>query len=144
MKKTFAISGICFVFVCLLYGDSGVWTVSGTVNVTEPGTVYLSLLTEDGFKNHYRAYQRIALEIGEEDAKAGSISFEFTDVPSGDYSFSAFLDRNENGKLDMGMLGPKEPWGNYRCARPRMRGPKWEEIVFTVNGNTSDIIIAIE
>ena len=39
---------------------------------------------------------------------------------------------NGNGDLDMGSFGPKEPWGTYRDARPKFRGPKFEEMAFVI------------
>ena len=144
MKKSVVIVVLSFVCVFAMSADDGLWTVSGTVSFKEEGTVYLSILTQEGFEDDYRYLKGVIIPIGPEELKSGNVEFEFTDIPDGTYALSAYLDQNGNGKMDMGFLGPKEPWGNYRYARPRTRGPKWEEVAFAVDKNLENIDIAIE
>jgi uncharacterized protein (DUF2141 family) len=144
MKKLLSGICLCLLSVCFMSAQNRVWTLSGTVFVNEAGTVYLSLLDENGFRDHYKPLKRIALTIGPEELKTGKVSFRFSEIPGGAYALSAFLDKNENGKLDMNLFGPIEPWGNYCRARPAMRGPKWEELAFSVDGDITDIDLIIE
>ena len=47
-------------------------------------------------------------------AAGGDSAYTF-DVAPGKWALSAYEDRNENGKLDMGLIGPKEPAGFWRA-----------------------------
>src|SRR5580704_3418910 len=64
--------------------------------------VYVALWQADGFLK--RPVQQVRIEPG------AALVFQF-EVPAGRWAVSAFEDRNSNGVLDMGWLGPKEPSG---------------------------------
>jgi uncharacterized protein (DUF2141 family) len=144
MRKAIAFFCICFMLGFFLSADPATWTVSGTLAVGKPGTVFISLLDEKGFKDNYRYLKRLTLTVGPDEIKAGKVSFEFTEIPTGIYSLSAFLDVNGNGRLDSGVFGPLEPWANFRRARPLMRGPNWEEVAFPVDKNVTDAALKFE
>jgi len=84
------------------------------------------------------------ITISEKEEKAKKVAFTFEYVPADTYAIQVFQDVNDNGELDMGMFGPKEPWGNYRHKRPKFRGPKFEEMAFEVKENLSDIQITLK
>jgi uncharacterized protein (DUF2141 family) len=67
--------------------------------------IYIALWDSAGFLNHPSQQARIQAH--------GNAAFLFR-VPSGAWAISAYEDENENGKLDMGMFGPKEPSGFWR------------------------------
>ena len=52
----------------------------------------------------------------------GTITVTFEDLPAGEYAFSVLHDLNDNGDLDMGQMGPTEPYGFSNNA-PSMFGP---------------------
>lgn len=52
----------------------------------------------------------------------GSVTVTFEDLPAGEYAFSVLHDLNDNGDLDMGQMGPTEPYGFSNNA-PSMYGP---------------------
>ena len=87
---------------------------------------------------------RLLLSVSEEDVEAGKITFAYERVLAGTYAIRAFQDENDNGKKDIGMFGPKEPWGNYRAKRPKFRGPKFEEMAFEVQEDITDIKIELK
>ena len=53
---------------------------------------------------------------------AGNVTVTFEDLPAGEYAFSVLHDLNDNGDLDMGQMGPLEPYGFSNNA-PSMYGP---------------------
>lgn len=68
-------------------------------------TVYVALWDAPGF---------LAKPVQQVQIKAhAATDFQFR-VPPGSWAISAYEDQNENGKLDMGMLGPREPSGFWR------------------------------
>jgi len=68
----------------------------------------------------------------------------FKDLPDGEYSVSAFHDKNDNKKMDTNFIGiPKEPIGISNNAKGFMGPPKYKDAKFIVSQNTQ-ITIAIE
>jgi uncharacterized protein (DUF2141 family) len=70
-------------------------------------------------------------------------SFRFAlKVPAGTWAVSAFEDRNDNGTLDMGLFGPKEPTGFSRIFTA-WRQPRFEEVAvaFDRDTDTANIVL---
>jgi len=63
-------------------------------------------------------------------------------VPSGRWGVSAFENVNENGRLDMGMFGPKEPNGFWREFRGHHK-PRFDEIAVLVDRDLTDANITL-
>jgi uncharacterized protein (DUF2141 family) len=84
------------------------------------------------------------LKINADPAKVErkSVRFMFTDVPGGAYAISCYQDVNGNGKLDMGLFGPVEPWGFYGV-RP-VFAPVFKDEAFELNGDLTNIIIDVK
>ncbi len=73
-------------------------------------------------------------------AEAGTTTLTVPNVPPGDYAVQAFLDENDNGRIDRGLFGiPKEGVGFSRDARIAMSPPKWADAVFTHGGAAQTI-----
>ncbi len=135
------------------------FTVSGTVKFKKIGTIYLQLLSSADYEqreshNKQResdketprvpATGELLIKVGEQERKQGQVSFVFERIPPGVYAIQGFMDVNGNGKFDMGSFGPREPWGNYRSARPTFRGPKFPEMQFEINQDIADIVIELK
>ncbi len=135
------------------------FAVSGVIKVKKTGTIYLQLLSSaeferEGKRDKKRESQKEAtrvpatgelmIEVGEQELKQGDVPFAFERIPPGVYAIQAFLDKNGNGKFDMGSFGPKEPWGNYRNVRPTFRGPKFSEMQFEIDRDMTDIVFEIK
>ena len=132
----------------LSWSDSIGYTVEGEIRgVGEQGDVYFRLADRGAFEepadtNHFRMGGVIPIQRRE---RAGeNLTFVLKKVPSGRYVLQAFQDINGNGELDIGIFGPKEPWGNYRPSRPRFRAPTFEECAFDVNAPFNGIIVELE
>jgi uncharacterized protein (DUF2141 family) len=135
---------VCFISLCFLGADSKEFSVSGTITVSKQGTVYISLLNEEGFRNNYKFLKGSKVSVGPEELKTGKVRYKITGIPKGAFAISAYQDVNSNGKLDSGLFGPEEPWATFRRSRPLFSGPKWEEMVFMVDTNVTDADFKLE
>ncbi|MFO8063735.1 MAG: DUF2141 domain-containing protein [Spirochaetota bacterium] len=117
------------------------YVVSGTVSgIEEKGTLFVVIVdrqrwddptgseTDEGYAQGFSA------DVDDQE----SISYSLEDVPPGTYAIRAFIDTNDNEDLDMGMLGPREPWGVYRATGRVVGPPRFEELSFTVDEDVRD------
>ena len=65
------------------------------------------------------------------------------DVPPGAWALSAFEDKNDNGVLDMGLFGPKEPSGFWRPFTA-WRRPKFDDVAATVTHDSAGADITLK
>ena len=96
--------------------------------------VLVSLWSAEGFLE--RPVQQIKLE------PSASKRFSFRVAP-GRWSVSAFEDRNDNTKLDMGLFGPKEPSGFWRAFHA-WRKPRFEDVSVLVERDISDADVQLK
>lgn len=104
--------------------------VQFTGKIGNQGVLLTSLLDAEG-----KELAKASLE-----AKGEPLNYVFGEFPSGTYIIRAFVDVNENGKLDTGMFGPTEPYGFSNNARGQFGPPSVEEQSFKVMGNTKQKI----
>ena len=95
--------------------------------------IYVALWDAQGF------LKRPAQQMRIDPPKTPSFNFE---VPVGRWALSAFEDVNENGILDMGVFGPKEPSGFWRAFHG-WRKPRFDEVAVQVDRGTSDADIRL-
>ncbi len=74
---------------------------------------------------------------------SGSVMiFEFDNVEPGVYGVQLFQDLNDNGEMDKGMFGPKEPYG--MSTNPKKMGkPSYEDVSFE-SKTTTNIVIELK
>jgi len=125
------------------WAQSKTFTLKGEISFKKQGDIRLLLVTKEEFEAE-KGGRGLNLKVGPEEIKKGRVSFVYKDVPPGTYGIKCYQDVNGNKKLDMGLFGPKEPWGNYRSVRPMFRGPKFEEIAFEVDKDITDIRFEIK
>ncbi|WP_049761599.1 DUF2141 domain-containing protein [Candidatus Korobacter versatilis] len=95
--------------------------------------VYVALWDADGFLRNPVQELRIA---------PGAIpAFTFR-VAAGRWAVSAYEDKNDNGKLDMGLFGPKEPAGFGRPFHA-WRKPHFEDVAVQVEHDMTDVNIQL-
>lgn len=91
-------------------------------------TVHVALWNADGFlKTPVREVRMVA---------GADLRFQFR-APPGRWAISAYEDRNENGVLDLGLFGPKEPSGFWR-AFDKWHKPRFDEVASTVEHDVAD------
>lgn len=145
MLKRFMLFFVLFVLSFPVWGlaQSKTFTLTGEISFKKQGNIRLALMTKEEFEAD-KGGRKLILKIGPKEIKKGRVSFTSKDVPPGTYGIKCFQDVNGNKKLDKGLFGPKEPWGNYRSVRPFFRGPKFEEIAFEVDKDMTDIRFEIK
>lgn len=131
------IAGAC---LFLMLADSGKavtesFAVTGRIlGASENSTVYIALWQADGFLDD--PVQQVIIPPGK------PLVFKFA-VAKGRWAVSAFEDRNGNGVLDIGALGPKEPNGFWRPFDGR-RAPNFDDVASLVDEDISDADIVLK
>ena len=70
-------------------------------------------------------------------ASPGTVTYTVHDLEPGEYGVRVMHDENENAKLDANFVGmPREPWGFSNDAVGSFGPPGWQDIKFTVDGDT--------
>ncbi len=100
------------------------------------GVVQFALYNRDGTipDENFKAYYRIATS----DINDGSATFTFFNLPLGKYAVNVLHDENENGKIDKGLILPKEGIGfsNYETIN-LMNRPKFSKASFQLSNNST-------
>jgi uncharacterized protein (DUF2141 family) len=100
--------------------------ISGRVVGASGGhAVYVALWTADNFLQTPTKQFKFAPGV--------EARFRF-DVAPGRWAVSAYEDRNDNGVLDVGAFGPKEPNGFWRVFKA-WRKPRFDDVERRVDGN---------
>jgi len=101
---------------------------------------YLLFTSRDGFPQNKKkaVVHGFSNPVGHEAVE----TIDVGELPAGQYAASVYLDENENGKLDSGLLGiPKEPVGASNNPRRRMGPPHFEDSAFTMSSATQTLTI---
>jgi len=96
--------------------------------------IYIALWQSDNFLK--TPVRQIRIEPGAQPV------FQFT-VSAGRWAVSAYEDKNTNGRLDMGMFGPKEPSGFWR----RFTGwhkPRFDEVAVSLTESVGNADIELK
>jgi uncharacterized protein (DUF2141 family) len=107
---------------------AGDLSVDVTVAGQRQGAVRAALFDKaDGFP------RGAALRTATAPTVQGKASLQFTGLPPGDYALTAYLDENDNNKLDSNLFGlPTEPYGFSRNARGMAGPPPFADAAFRV------------
>jgi len=136
--------GLAFLFSVALAEEN--YTLSGEVAFRNDGDIYICLLNMEG----WRDFQTPGHELTEKKYKVikmnadlkgtGKVSFEFNNVPKGEYCVVALQDVNNNGKVDFENYVISEPWGTYK---DRGTDWSWGGIKFDLEKDIRDIKIQL-
>ena len=123
--------------------EADTFVVAGTIGFPKQGVIRIQLLDEEGFAAVGESPWQAAIPT--DGAVDGQVSFRFAGVPAGVYAIRCYQDENGNGKLDrrLGII-PKEPYGFYRSFEAKMRGPRFDEISFSVDRSITAIEFVVE
>jgi uncharacterized protein (DUF2141 family) len=72
------------------------------------------------------------------------MTVRFEELEKGHYAIMAYHDLNSNGKLDMGLMGPKEPYGLSNNFRSKFGPPNFEDCAFSISDKMQVINITIK
>ena len=120
-KKAMLFLGVLLMASAFAYAEDK-FTVSGEVTFPKrKGEIHVKLKTQGEYEigKQVPEDRRIIIKLSAQQLKSKKASFEFVNVPAGDYLITCFQDLNKNGKLDFskGGIGEDvhdEPWGSYR------------------------------
>lgn len=117
---------------------TGTLTVLATGFGNDAGHVLVQLANSAAdYDEDNQAFRTAAVKIQE-----GTATVVFADVPYGDYAVKLFQDENDNQKLDIGLMGPKERYGFSNNVMGTFGPPAWEKAKFTVAGPAHTVTIA--
>ncbi len=140
----------CLATLCMLgfcgwsFAEGPGHSVAGDVTFEKTGNIYVKLVSKEDFEAERDGPHTFVATVGPEEIRKGRVAFVFRDIPAGTYGLCAFQDVDGTGKLETGLFGPKEPWGNYRPSRPSLRAPRFDEISFEVNGDKTGIAFGVK
>jgi uncharacterized protein (DUF2141 family) len=118
----------------LAAADAPLIAISGHVaGASGRHTVHVALWTVDNF---------LATPTRELSFAPGSEPRFSFDVAPGRWAVSAYEDRNDNGTLDVGMFGPKEPNGFWRPFKA-WRKPRFDDVDRRVDAPISDAVVTL-
>jgi uncharacterized protein (DUF2141 family) len=110
-------------------------TIAGRITgASKDHTVRVALWDADGFL--HKPVRELSFAAGAE------LRFAFP-VRPGRWAVSAYEDRNENGTLDMGLFGPKEPSGFFRAFHGWHK-PRFDEVASTVERDVADADVTLK
>lgn len=97
------------------------------------GTLYTTLYKgPKNFLNTSKAYKTIVTQLNNENRKV-----IIKNIPNGEYAFSMYLDKNNNGKLDTGLFKiPKEPAIFSNNYKPKFK-PSYNSAKFTIKNKVT-------
>ena len=105
---------------------AGMLTVVATGFPTDAGHVLVQLASSEAdYDEDDQAFRAAAVKI--DGTKATIV---FADVPYGDYAVKLFQDKDDNQKLDIGLMGPKEPYGFSNNVMGTFGPPAWDKAKF--------------
>jgi uncharacterized protein (DUF2141 family) len=144
-KKAIFFWGVLLMALGFAYAEDK-FTVSGEVTFPKgKGEIHVELKTQGEYEKGKQVPEgrRMIIKLSAQQLKSRKASFEFVNVPAGDYLITCFQDLNKNGKLDVSISSfgehiGDEPWGSYR---PLGWPSGWDNSKFKVDKNIVGIKI---
>ena len=138
MKRHAAVLGLMLV-VTISASAGAEHVVAGTISgIEQDGQLFVAIFDERGWEAAPDFQEGFVEGRSYRVESASSVDFRIDDVPPGTYAVRAFLDTNGNQELDMGMFGPKEPWGVYRATGRIVGPPRFRSLAFEVSSDVRD------
>lgn len=129
----------------LTWAQSKDFTISGEINFTEVGDIYIQLMTKKQYDENAQSIPSdLHFKLTEDQLKQKKVPFKFKNIPAGTYAIRSYQDVDGSGVLEIGMFGPEEPWGQSNLAvKPSFRSPEFDEVKFEVNQDITGMIIDV-
>jgi uncharacterized protein (DUF2141 family) len=117
------------------------FTVSGEINCLTDADIYVCLHTNQTFRDWKKTLPPGSFTQKVKANPSGKVEFTFNQVPRGEYLVVAFVDHNENAKLDCDTWGfPQETFWTYK-KNADVFGTNWYDLKFDVHTNVRGILI---
>ncbi len=144
MRKILTVLVILIGTVAQIFGDEADFTLGGTVVVQSHGDLVFGVYDKDGYEQ-MKPVKRICIKYDGSDAEKRSVPFLLQNIKPGQYVIACFQDENGNGKLDIGLFGPKEPWGVFNMKKKPIFGkPSYDDVVIKVSSNIKNLAFSVE
>jgi uncharacterized protein (DUF2141 family) len=133
-----------YVLIALLYAQS---VCSATLDVSIHGlTSRNGVLNVSIWKNvkGFPKNPEEALFLKVVPIAGPDMTVRFDGLEQGHYAVLAYHDQNSNGKLDMGFMGPKEPYGVSNNIHKKLGPPSFKETEFNFSEKIQTISITIK
>jgi len=144
VKKAMLFSGVLLMASAFAYAEDK-FTVAGEVTFTKrKGELHVKLKTQAEYEKGKQVPEdrRMIIKLSAQQLKSKKASFEFVNVPAGEYLITCFQDLNKNGKLDYSWRTRfsvrEEPWGFYK---PHKWPSSWDTSKFKVDKDIAGIKI---
>ena len=90
-------------------------------------------------------WMKRGLKTGGTAAQKEGVTYEFKDLPMGDYAISIHHDENGNGKFDTNLVGmPIEPYGFSNDAMGNFGPPTFEQAKFKLDGDKKTVTLNLK
>jgi hypothetical protein len=146
MKRLISVLFVIFMglFLFFSFGTATAedkFTVSGDVFLSGENSVYIHLINAEAYKTFKKNPPgppfMYVINKNSPLIKKGSCEFKFTNIPKGDYIVFAYVDANENGKLDVDTWGMLKETACFH--RESMGMVSWHDQKFTVDRDVGGI-----
>lgn len=129
------------IFKCL--SSQNICDVKVTCQYKDSGILYILLVDNETFKVPLKYICKKKIEVMNNN-DLDSTEVIFKNIAPGYYGVRCFIDKNNNGKVDRGPFGPKEPWGmSWNTSRKKMI-PSFDQIKFLIEDDFDFPKIIIE
>ena len=106
---------------------------------TKEGKLLIGLYNSDKEFPKGKVYRKVEVT-----PEKNTLIYTFKDVDKGKYAVAVLHDENNNGKMDIGMLGPKEAYGFSNDARGVLSPPSFDKASFIVDGKEKNIELYVK
>lgn len=119
-------------------------SISGEIHFNCKGDIYVYLVDKETFKVPFTGIEKLFIEISDSLYKEKRVKYKFEGLGKGEYGIRCYQDNNDNGKLDKGLFGPKEPWRmSWKKGKPA-KWPKFKHISFDLDSSKVDLDISMK
>jgi uncharacterized protein (DUF2141 family) len=90
-------------------------------------------------------WMKQGLKMGRTAAQKDGVTYEFKDLPPGEYALSIHHDENDNGKFDTNLVGmPIEPYGFSNDAMGNFGPPTFEQAKFKLDTDKKTVTLNLK
>lgn len=132
--------------LCLLsfYWPDSTQTENNLVNInisqirSNSGVIKVQVFTDEASFKKSKPFKNIA--VSKDHINKGSLSAKIN-LPNGTYGIAILDDENNNGKMDYGLMMPKEGFGFSNYYLTGMKRPVFDDFKFSLNNANVSVII---
>jgi len=150
IKILILLAALC-VFLQLMGESSAKASLSVRSDIKSNQQVFVGVLNESQYRkifadeqeNEKAVYTREYRVTSDKLTAPGGLVIP--DLAAGEYAVIVYVDKNNNGDFDEGVLGPAEPWGMSRLEKGvLLSAPKFKEVSFTIReGESKQITVKL-